>query len=132
MAAFSTPAAISSPRRSQERPSPSAHFAPFETAEPPRAPHTIRFSRGPLPLDVEGAAAWYAVRGELHPVWYFFVADTDRVHRYMVTVDHTSQAILRKQPLTFFQSPPPPRGLPLWLAEPCHSRPFFDFSACRP
>ena len=86
-------------------------FAPFESAQSPRGRHTIRFSRGSLPLDVEGAAGWYFVRGKLTPAWNFFVADTDRIHRHSVTVDDLSQKVLDNQPLTFFQSPPTPRGL---------------------
>jgi hypothetical protein len=92
-------------------------FAPFESSEAPRQPRGIRFARGPLARDVEGSVVWYAHRGALRPAWNFFVADTDFVHRYSVTVDDESQTILGKQPLTYFQSqqtastPPTPRGL---------------------
>ena len=82
-----------------------AEFAPFESAQAPRSGHTVRFSRGPLPLDVEGSAGWYFVRGKLTPAWNFFVADTDRIHRHSVTVDDLSQKVLDSQPLTVFQSP---------------------------
>jgi len=89
-----------------------AAFAPFESSEAPRGRNTVRYSRGPLPLDVEGRAGWYFSRGKLRPAWNFFVADTDQVHRHSVTVDDLSQAILDNQPLTYFQSAPAvPRGL---------------------
>ncbi len=90
-------------------------FAPFESSQPPRQRGGIRFTRGALARDVEGGMVWYAHRGDLRPAWSFFVADTDQVHRYAVTVDDESQTVLGKQPLTFFQqaptTPPAPRGL---------------------
>lgn len=89
-------------------------FAPFESMEAPRMRHGIRFARGPLARDVEGALVWYSHRGSLRPAWHFLVADSDYVHSYAVTVDDQSQNVLDKQALTFFQQatpPPTPRGL---------------------
>src|SRR5579872_5797951 len=90
-------------------------YAPFESSQPPRQPRGIRFASGPLARDVEGSMVWYAHRGALRPAWNFFVADTDRVHRYSVTVDDESQTILGRHALTYFQqaasTPPPPRGM---------------------
>jgi extracellular elastinolytic metalloproteinase len=86
-------------------------FAPFASSQPPRGRQRVRFAAGPLPLDVEGAPVWYALRGKLHPAWNFFVAHSDRVHRYSVTVADGSQTILEQQPLTFFQNPATPRGM---------------------
>ena len=86
-------------------------FAPLVSTEAPRAPGRIRYAGGPLPLDVEGRPVWYALRGRLQPAWNFFVAHSDRRHRYSVTVDDASEAVLDQQPLTFFQNPAPPRGM---------------------
>jgi hypothetical protein len=92
-------------------------FAPFESGEPPQKSSTIRFARGPLARDVEGAVVWFPHRGTLRPAWNFLVADADRVHAYSVTVDEESQNILGKRPLTLFQQaqattpPPTPRGM---------------------
>ncbi|HLJ48384.1 MAG TPA: M36 family metallopeptidase [Bryobacteraceae bacterium] len=78
-------------------------FAAVESSQPPRRPQLIRFAHGPLARDVEGEPTWYAHRGTLRPAWSFFVADTDQVHRYAVTVDDQSQTILHQHALTFFQ-----------------------------
>jgi hypothetical protein len=89
-------------------------FAPVESPQPARMRNGIRFSAGPLARDVEGAPVWYYSRGELRPAWNFFVADSDRVHRYSVTVEDGSQMILKQQALTFFQSAAtvqPPTGM---------------------
>ena len=86
-------------------------FAAFESPEQPSHPRGIRFARGPLARDVEGSLVWFAHRGALRPAWNFLIADSDYVHRYAVTVDDESQIILGKQALTFFQSPPTPRGM---------------------
>jgi hypothetical protein len=91
-------------------------FAPLESNQPARRSHGVRFFAGPLARDVEGAPVWYYSRGKLRPAWNFYVADSDRVHRYSVTVDDASRDILKQQTLTFFQSaaattPPAPRGM---------------------
>ncbi len=86
-------------------------FAPFESPEQPRHPRGIRFARGPLARDVEGSLVWFAHQGSLRPAWNFLIADSDYVHSYSVTVDDESQTILGKHALTFFQSPPTPRGM---------------------
>ena len=91
---------------------PEMEFAAFESDRAPRGRNKIRFAGGALPRDVEGAAVWYSVRGKLHPAWNFSVAHTDRVHRYSVTVDDATQAVLEQRPLTYFQAPPStPRGM---------------------
>lgn len=79
-------------------------FAPFESSQPSRLRNGVRFAAGPLAMDVDGEPGWYSVRGSLRPAWSFFVADSDRVHRYSVTVDDTSREILGQHALTFFQS----------------------------
>ena len=81
-----------------------ADFLVMESAAMPRGTNTVRFDRGPLPLDVEGKRVWYAVNGDLRPAWNFFVAHTDRIHRYSVTVDDGTQEILKQQAFTFSQS----------------------------
>jgi hypothetical protein len=86
-------------------------FAPFDSPTRARGANRVRYAGGPLPLDVEGAPVWHAARGQLTPAWNFFVAHSDRVHRYSVTVDDASLAVLDRQPLTFFQNPAPPRGM---------------------
>jgi hypothetical protein len=90
-------------------------YAPFESMEPAKLRNGIRFSRGAMPRDIEGATVWYAHRGELRPAWEFVVDDTDRVHRYSVMVDDESQGVLGKHALTFFQAadtaPAVPRGM---------------------
>ena len=82
-------------------------FHVLQSGLPARVPNGIRFERGPLPFDVEGRLVWYSVKGQLRPAWNFFVADTDRSHRFSVTVDDASQDILRQQPLTYYQSASP-------------------------
>jgi hypothetical protein len=79
-------------------------FHVLESVQSARTPNGVRFDRGPLPFDVEGRLVWYSVNDELRPAWNFFVADTDRIHRFSVTVDDASQDILKQQPLTFAQS----------------------------
>jgi hypothetical protein len=88
-------------------------FDPVESVRPATVHNGVRFMAGPLVRDVQGAAVWYYSRGKLRPAWNFFVADTDGVHRYAVTVDDGSDAILHQHPLTFFQSAtaPAPRGM---------------------
>ena len=89
-------------------------FSPVESTGAPRMRNGIRFARGPLARDVEGAAVWYRSGDRLLPAWNFYIADSDFVHRYSVTVDDASQQILQQQSLTFFQSASaskPPTGL---------------------
>lgn len=46
-------------------------FVPQANFRLPRAANGVRFARGPLARDVEGAPVWFAVRGELRPAWNF-------------------------------------------------------------
>jgi hypothetical protein len=74
----------------------------------------VRFARGALGSDLSGRAVLFGVNGILRPAWVFDVVDEDGVTAYNVVVDSATGAMLSKDPLTFFQSPPAPaqmRGL---------------------
>ncbi|MEO7651394.1 MAG: M36 family metallopeptidase, partial [Bryobacteraceae bacterium] len=86
-------------------------FVPQINFRAPRAVNGVRFARGPLARDIEGTPVWYAIDGKLLPAWNFFIAHSDAVHRYSVTVHDGTEAILNERPLTFFQSVATPRGL---------------------
>ena len=83
-----------------------AGFLPFVSARPAAGTNGVRFTAGPLPEEIDGELVWYALRGQLHPAWLFYIVDEDGINSYATVVDDGSQSILSKLPMTFFQSPP--------------------------
>src|SRR5216684_1733720 len=83
-----------------------ASFLPFVSARPAAKANGVRFTAGPLPEEIDGELVWYALRGQLHPAWLFYIVDEDGINSYATVVDDGSQSILSKLPMTFFQSPP--------------------------
>jgi hypothetical protein len=85
-------------------------FVPFESQAAPQRRGAVRFTQGDLPEDPEGRMVWYAVHGTVVPAWQVFVMAEDGATRYSVISD-THQHVLSRRVMTYFQSPPPPRGL---------------------
>lgn len=81
-------------------------FLPFVSARPATKTNGVRFTAGPLPEEIDGELVWYAMRGQLHAAWLFYVVDEDGINSYATVVDDGSQSILSKLPMTYFQSPP--------------------------
>ena len=116
-------------------------YAPFQTAAPDVARRRLaRFSAGGFGDDLEGQPVWYGNKGALAPAWLFYVTDEDRVGRYYVAVDETSQATLAKVSLTRFDGPKgmvfpisspqpnPALGLPLTAPPPFIQRTLTPFT----
>ncbi len=87
-----------------------ANYMPFGSARPARKSTGVRFAAGVFPQEIDGELVWYAVRGRIYPAWLFYIVDEDGISSYAIVVDDASQAILSKLPMTYFQSPQPPRG----------------------
>lgn len=69
-----------------------------------------RFARADGQGEVLGRAVWYPAGGQLQPAWQFYLNDSSGARQALVVHGET-QTVLETQPLTFFQSPPAPRGL---------------------
>ena len=82
------------------------NYYPFESAVPDSKSVRYRWTAG---ADIEGRAVWRAVNGVLRPAWAFVILDEDGVSAYETVVDDVTRAVLAKDTLTYFQSPP--RGL---------------------
>ncbi len=73
-----------------------AGFLPFVSARPAAGTNGVRFTAGPLPEEIDGELVWYALRGQLHPAWLFYIVDEDGINSYATVVDDGSQSILSK------------------------------------
>ncbi|MEO7142415.1 MAG: M36 family metallopeptidase, partial [Bryobacteraceae bacterium] len=86
-----------------------AGYSPFAKAA---AERTVRYAQDNFGADLEGRAAWFAVNGSVYPVWRFRVVDAGGHRAYAVMIESRTNRVLAKNPVTFFQNPPPPpRGL---------------------
>ena len=85
----------------------SADYTPMEIQGTGKA---RRFARFDGKGTIDARAVWYPADGRLVPAWQFMLSDAQGV-RQAVAVDSISNMLLESRPLTFFQSPSPPRGL---------------------
>ena len=88
-------------------PKESADYTPMEVQGTDKA---RRFARFDGKGTIDARLVWYPVDGRLVPAWQFMLPDAQGV-RQAAAFDSISSVLLESRPLTFFQSPPPPRGL---------------------
>jgi hypothetical protein len=76
-----------------------------------------RFQRIDGAGDIDARSMWYPFDGRLLPAWEFCLNDVSGA-RHAVAIHSRSQEVLDVQTLSWFQAPPPPRGLVFTGASP--------------